>query len=66
MLDQAHACQVKAAECERAAVLASDEKLRQIYRDLAMQWREMARQAEVLAGGRGRRRNVERLFGPEK
>src|SRR5689334_11283192 len=42
--EQVKACLEKAAECERRAVLASDDTARQTYRDLASQWRDMARQ----------------------
>ena len=46
---QADACRKKAAECERLALLAEDEKYRSTYRELAQLSREMARQAEMLS-----------------
>jgi len=36
-------------ECQRLAMAASDTTIRQIYLDLAQQWRELAEQAEQLA-----------------
>jgi hypothetical protein len=48
MKNQAKACLDKAADCERRALLASEKSHRVIYLELARQWREMAKQAEVL------------------
>jgi hypothetical protein len=48
MNEQAEACRRKAAECERAAVPATQPDTRAIYRDLARQWHEMAEQSEDL------------------
>jgi hypothetical protein len=53
MREQARACLRRAAECERAAVLASDPGTQAIYRDLARQWREMVEQYEDLDRLRG-------------
>jgi hypothetical protein len=36
----------KARDCERQAGLAQDHSLRQIYLDLAKQWRDLAEQIE--------------------
>jgi hypothetical protein len=47
-MTRAEACLAKAAECERAAVLASDPKVRNMYSDLATQWRELVSQADAL------------------
>jgi hypothetical protein len=41
MSEQARACLRKAAQCERAAVLAIDPDTQATFRDLARQWREM-------------------------
>ena len=48
MREQARACLRRAAECERAAVLAIDPGTQATYRDLARQWREMVEQYEDL------------------
>jgi|SRR6516162_3572748 len=48
MSEQAEACRRKAAECERAVVLATQPDVQAIYRDLARQWHEMAKQSEDL------------------
>jgi hypothetical protein len=49
MSAQAQACEHKAAECGRRALMASDPELRDTYWELAEQWRDMARQqAELL------------------
>ena len=48
-MTRAEACLAKAAECERAAILANEPKTRAMYRDLAQQWRELAVHAETLA-----------------
>jgi hypothetical protein len=38
---------VRAAECDQAAVKFSDPETRTLYLDLAHQWRDLARQAEM-------------------
>ena len=48
MNEQAEACRRKAAECERAVVLATQPDVQAIYRDLARQWHEMAKHSEDL------------------
>jgi hypothetical protein len=48
MSDRVEACKGKAAKCERAALLATEDKVRNTYLDLAQQWREMALDAEHL------------------
>jgi hypothetical protein len=52
MSDQVGACVRKAAECVRAAVLVTDDGMRKVYQDPALQWREMARQAEFFENRR--------------
>jgi len=47
-MTRAEACHAKAAECEHAALSASDSKIRVMYWDLAKQWRELAGDAEAL------------------
>jgi hypothetical protein len=63
--DQVKASILKAAECERAAVLVTDDGMRKVYQDLALQWLEMARQAEFFKNRRlphlGRRGRGARL-----
>lgn len=48
MRGRAEACRRKALECERRAVLATEDAARALYLDLVHQWREMAEQAEEL------------------
>src|SRR5262245_27799617 len=45
---QVKVCLQKAAECERRAVSVSDEATRKTYRELARQWRYMAKQVQDL------------------
>jgi hypothetical protein len=52
--DQVNACREKAVECEHRARTVSEEPLREMYRDLAKQWRDMARQAEFFDRKRDR------------
>jgi hypothetical protein len=49
MSERAEACKKKVTECQRLAMAASDPAIRQMYLDLAQQWRELAEQAERLA-----------------
>jgi hypothetical protein len=45
---RAEACLLKAAACERAATLAYDPTNRELFFDLARQWRDFAAQAADL------------------
>jgi hypothetical protein len=53
---RAEACRKKITECQRLAMAASDPAIRQIYLDLAQQWRELAENAEWLAATPSRSR----------
>lgn len=48
MQGQAEALRAKALECERRAVLATQDAIRAMYQELAHQWRDMAEQVEEL------------------
>ena len=53
MNSQAEKCRRRALECERKAALATEKTARDTFRELAVQWRMMAKDAEDLE----RRRN---------
>jgi len=42
-------------ECQRLAMAASDPSFRQMYLDIAQQWRELAEQAERIAASQAAR-----------
>jgi hypothetical protein len=46
--DRVNACLAKAAECERRALIVTDETHRKTYLELARLWRDMAEQAGML------------------
>ena len=48
MSEHAEACRRKAQHCERAGSLAGTVEARLMYADLAQQWRDLAKQIEVL------------------
>ena len=54
MDEEAEVCRRRAAECDRAAVVATQFLVQVIYRELARQWREMAEAPKPVgqAGGR--------------
>ena len=54
MSERAEVCRKKVTECQQLAMATSDTTIRQIYLDLAQQWRELAEQAERLAAMQGR------------
>jgi hypothetical protein len=56
MSERVDACRRHAAECERAAIIATDTAVRLMYLDLARQWREMAQQAVELEERRAAQR----------
>ena len=56
MSERAEACRKKVTECQRLAMAASDPAIRQMYLDIAQQWRELAEQAEYLAAIQARNR----------
>jgi hypothetical protein len=56
MSERAEVCRKKVTECQRLAMATSDTAVRQMYLDLAQQWRELAEQAEQLAAMQSRSR----------
>lgn len=61
MIERALGFLRKAEDCERRAALATDERVRHTFADLARDWRRMAEQADALerrlAGNRGKKRS---------
>ena len=53
MSERADACRRKVVECQRAALAAPDPNIRQMYLDLATQWKELAEYAVAIEGHRG-------------
>ena len=56
--ERVKACLQKAAECEQRAALAGDDTNRKTYRELANQWRSMAKEVEELERRLRQRREV--------
>jgi hypothetical protein len=56
MSERVEVCRKKVTECQRLAMAASDPAIRQLYLDLAQQWRELAEHAEQLAAMQSRSR----------
>jgi hypothetical protein len=54
MSEHVEACCLKAQHCERAGSLAVTLEARLIYADLAQQWRDLAKQIELLERQNGR------------
>jgi hypothetical protein len=48
MNERAEACRRRAVECQRAVLAAPDPNIRQMYLDLAKQWRELAEYAVAI------------------
>jgi len=48
MTSRASNCRERAEQCERAASRVVDEEIRQVYLDLAEQWRRMADHSEEI------------------
>jgi hypothetical protein len=55
MSERAEWCRKKMTECQRLAMAASDPSFRQMYLDIAQQWRELAEQAERIAASQAAR-----------
>jgi hypothetical protein len=56
MSEPAEVCRKKVTECQRLATDTSDTTVRQMYLDLAQQWRELVEHAEQLAAMQNRSR----------